>query len=191
MAIKLELASSIQDFILLSSSISVVDASRALMEGNDTFAVIGDLSNPQALIQKNHLRELVEDRTQTLIGLLDRFPPLIMIDGKIASLTLEMLVKLFELLRETKASGFIIYQGNRVTGIISKKTILRALPPAEAIGGTRERVYRDGLYGDPVVPLPMFVCHKCTPPLYLSPLSYEPPNCPNVFSHRTMEVVRI
>jgi hypothetical protein len=116
---------------------------------------------------------------KSLAEVLDRFPPIVVIDGEVTVLNAEDIRELALLLKRTNAAGLVVYQNNQA-GIISRKTIANALLiSAIALPGSER------LYGNSKVSPRTFICRKCKPPRFYRPRQGgEVPTCK---LHGTME----
>lgn len=181
---KLELAGSLEPFVLIPTSASVTEALTALQEADAVYAVVGDTNHPQTLVQEDHLASLVDEASRPLAELLDRLPPLLVVDGEVEELDVEDLKQFARLLQQTRAPGLVVYQDNQVTGVVPRSAIARALPlTAITSTGTKR------LYGDASVPARTFICHKCNPPppRRRPRQGDEAPLCPRDWLHGPME----
>jgi hypothetical protein len=123
-----------------------------------SFALIGNSSHPQGLVQVEHLQGLVGEGGRPLAEILERLPPLAVItEEKVALLDTNGLNQVALLLQRKKVPGLVVYQNHQATGVISRKTIAAALSPS-AIFTDRER--RD-LYGQPVTRAWYYICQMC------------------------------
>jgi CBS domain-containing protein len=181
---KLKLAENLEPFVLIPPSASVAEALAMLQEADATFAVVGDANHPQTLAQEDHLAALVDEASRPLTELLDRLPPLLVVDGEVEDLDVKDLKQFARLLQQTRAPGLVVYQDNQVTGVVPRSAIARALPLTAITSTSTKR-----LYGDANVPARTFICRKCSPP---SPRRRprqgdEAPICPRDWLHGPME----
>jgi hypothetical protein len=180
---KLELAGNLEPFILIPTSASVAEALTTLQDTDAIFAVVGDTSHPQALLQEDHLSALTDEESQVLTELLDRLPSLLVVDGEVENLDVEDLKQFAYLLQQTRAPGLVVYQDNQTIGIVPRSAIARALPLAAITSTSTKR-----LYGDASVPARTFICRKCNPPPRRRPRQGdEAPICPRDWLHGPME----
>jgi hypothetical protein len=184
MADKLELARNLEPFVLIPASASGAEALTMLQKADAAFAVVGDTNHPQTVLVEDHLVGLSDEQTRPLAELLDRLPPLLVVDGEMEVLDVEDLKQLAYLLQQTQAPGLVVYQNNQVAGVVSRSTISHELPLAAITSTSTKR-----LYGDASVPARTFICRKCDPP----PPRRRPrqgdgaPICPRDWLHGPME----
>jgi len=181
---KLQLAENLEPFVLIPTSASVAEATTKLQKADATFAVVGDTNHPQTLLMEDHLAVLTDEEDRPLADLLDRLPPLLVVDGDVEGLDTEDLKQFAYLLQQTKAPGLVVYQDNQVIGVVSRGTIAGALPlTAITSTGTKR------LYGDASVPARTFICRKCNPPppRRRPRQGDEAPTCPRDWLHGPME----
>ncbi len=180
---KLELKKSFELYYLIQATTSAAEALEILRKANLTFAVVGDINHPQTLLIEEDLSNLAGEVSKPLSDFLDILPPLIVVDGDMEKLDTEDMKDLAITLHETKAPGMVVYQDNKVIGVISKSTIKRALSPTD-FTSTRAR-----LYGDSSVQARTFICRKCPPPQprRLPRQGDAVPTCPKNWLHGSME----
>jgi hypothetical protein len=188
---KLELARHLVPFVMIQSSVPVAEALKVLHDAGTDFAVIGEVQQPQTLIQHDHLVSLAGDQQRSLAEVIERLPPLIIIDGEPGELNSEEVGQLASLLGETEAAGVVIYQDKQVKGVISWEAFSDALP-LSAISSTTVRGLYEGLAGNPVLPARIYVCLKCAASEPPAPFAVpregdEAPVCPKHWIHGRMK----
>jgi len=187
----LELVKHFEPFVMIQASVSVADALKMLQEAGKDFAVIGEVQQPQTLVQKDHLTNLANEQQRPLIEVIERLPPVIVISGEPGELNSKEVEQLSSLLGETEAPGVVIYQDKQVIGVISWEAFSDALP-LSAISSTTVRGMYEGLAGNPVLPARVYVCLKCAaseppPPLSIPREGDEAPICPKHWIHGPMQ----
>ena len=153
---KLELAANLEPFILIPTSVPVAEARTTLQNADAIFALASDVNHPQTLLLEDHLAALSDEEARPLGELLDRLPPLLVVDGEVEVLDTEDLKQFADLLQETKSPGLVVYQDNQVVGVIPRSAIARALPLTAIASINAKR-----LYGDVSVPARTFICRRC------------------------------
>lgn len=186
MADTLDVAKSLESFTFIAGSTSVAEALALLRKAGVAFAIVGDISHLQTLVRESHLVSAASTENRSLAESLEHFPPLLLVDGEVTVLDAEELKQLAVLLQRTKAAGLVVYQGNQVRGIISRKTIANALPLTAIPLPGSER-----LYGLPQTPAQAYICHKCEqedppPPILLPSQGDRAPTCPKHWLHGPM-----
>lgn len=162
-----------ESFIHISSTVSVAEALNVLNASNYSYAVIGDAQHPQTLFSKAQLDKF--EKTY-MLGELPELPILLLVDG--SQWTIEQVKKISQLFKQNKACcGLVIYQQARVTGVISRVSVAKALPL-----NSGERIY-----GDPQVSVRTYICRQCAPPTYAFPRQGDTPTCPKDWLHGSME----
>lgn len=184
MSKKLDVLEHSASFVLIPTSVSVEEAMRTLQEADAVFAVVGDSNHPQTVLQEEHLTEFADEENRPLGQLLQRLPPLLVVDAEVEALDSEDLKQFAYLLQHTGAAGVVIYRDTEVAGVIPRQAVARALPLAAITSTGTKR-----LYGDANVPARTFICRHCDPPppRRRPRLGDEAPTCPRDWLHGPME----
>lgn len=191
MAQILKLAAHFELFTVIPSSASVAEGLKRLQDAQVNFAVVGDIQQPQTLIQANHLATLTGVQQRPLLEILEQLPPLVILDGTEGDLVGDEIIHLMFLLDQTGAPGVVVYQDRQVRGIIATDVVEAGLSSAPISPGTTKGLY-NGLAGNPVLPTSIYVCHKCAasnppPPLALPREGDKAPVCPRYWFHGSMQ----
>lgn len=172
MSVKFDLMADIEPFIALSKSTPVATALSLLRKPSVNFIVVVEDGNPQAVLDEGLLSNPLDQQRDTLADVLNGLPASIVriAEGPID----ENILKAIEsVLVRTKLPGLLLF-GKDGAGIVARRTLSLMLTPYPA-GETSFRMY---------------ICRKCEPPSYSSPLEGDKaPDCPRspVF-HGPMEL---
>jgi hypothetical protein len=147
----------VEPFVAIPASTSVAEALTRLT--GVSFALIGNTSNPQGLVQAAHLQAVADEGIRPLSEVLEHLPPLVVITGEtVALLNTEGLKRIALLLHRKKIPGLVVYHNQQAIGVISRKTIATALSPTAIFSTDHER---GDLYGDTVTRARCYICHMC------------------------------
>ena len=183
MAMALDLHSYLEPFIEIPGATSVALVRNLFQKAQGRFMIITEKGNPQALVVKEYLTESIGEQAISLVSIVKKLPPLVVVERGSTALGVEDLRILSLWLSQTKAPGLVVYQNDTVIGVVSRHTIVHALPPSAILPSSNKR-------GDPVVPESSYFCRKCAeqdPPaaLVLSERG-KVPRCPkHRFEHST------
>lgn len=177
----------LEPFISIQVTATVADVLTQLRNKGVAFALVYDAKRLQALLQESHLVSLVDNQNLALSQVLDYFPPLLIVDDDAEGLNTQDVKELALLLKRTSAAGLVVYQDDRVIGIVSRTTIANTLTLETIPYISSKRA--DELPGNIGVPPRTFICRKCQPVRIRRPrLGGKIPQCPE---HGKMDQERV
>ncbi|SRR6266571_3604978 len=176
-----------ETFVTLDAKTSVTQALKKLRKVRAHFAVVTAHDGLQAIVRDKHLSVFADDQQRSLATILSQLPPLLIVSGTFEALDIEDIKHFALVLQLTNAPCLTFYKEKQVVGIVSRRSIARALP-LSALPPTSKK----GLYGDPVTPPRIYICRKCEksdppPPRQLPREGDTIPDCPKHWLHGLME----
>lgn len=177
----LKLNTNLEKFIIFFKSVSIKDAEKISEETNAKFILIVSNSAPISLLSKELLNRF--ERNQELSDLIGKLPSLLITDKPINTLEIEDLEQYLLYINKTKAEGIILFNDNKIFGILPREAIIKRLENnlvCELIS----------LPGGINSPAKGFICKKCNPPTYRFPREGYSPMCPKNPLHGEMEYLK-
>jgi hypothetical protein len=175
---------SLEKVIVISGSFLIKNINKTLEEEDATFLIIEH--NLSIYLLSKDMLEILEMLTEfegkeKLLDLIKDLPSLIVTDKPIDSLNIKDLEQYFEIINETNAEGIIFFTDNKMSGVLSGKTIIKYL------GNTNVKTFCDFHGGRINSVVQGFICRKCSPPSYRFPREGDNPICPKNPLHGRMD----
>lgn len=179
----LKFSSSLEEVIVISSSLDIEKIYQIIEEENVKFIIIQHSSSIYLLSKEMLEILIVFEGNEKLSNLIKNLPSLIVTDKPVDSLQIEDLEQYFEILNETVAEGIIVLTDNKISGVLSSKNINKCLQK-----NTSKYLY--DLHGGINSAVQGFICKKCSPPSYRFPREGNNPTCPKDPLHGKMNILQ-